>query len=135
LTPYAYDSEKHAEFAPTIMFHYLDYMDEKWSASWTAGLGINFNTDINNGIAPLVFAGRSFIYHQNIGLSIGLAAHMLNGLKGNFDISTPISTNLETGDITEKHIGINPFVSITFRFSSSPFTKKAASDSVLQPAH
>ncbi|SDE73783.1 hypothetical protein SAMN05216464_1093 [Mucilaginibacter pineti] len=130
ITPYSWNSETHAEFAPTIMFHFLAYADEKWNASWTAGLGANFSTVGGNSVSPLVLFGRSFIYHQTYGFSFGIAGHTVNNLKGNYRTDTPIGTNLETSDLIQKQIAFNPFISVTIRFASDP-NKKSVADNKL----
>lgn len=119
----------HFNYAPTIMFHYINYKDKSWSGSWTAGLGINLNASNNsNSISPLVVAGYSLLYHQNIGVSFGFAGHTVSNLKGNYSTNVPITTNLESTDLNRQVIVVNPFISITFRFSSNP--NKGSSDSV-----
>ncbi|MFI5162518.1 MAG: hypothetical protein ACHQHN_14655 [Sphingobacteriales bacterium] len=118
-------SEPVFDFAPTVIFHYLAYNSNKWSISYTGGVGINLNTTDNNGVSPVVLAGGSLLYHQNIGFSFGLAAHAMSQLKGKYFPGQQITTNLEASDLNTNVTRLDPFFSITFRFSSNPFKSKS----------
>lgn len=118
-------TEDHINYAPTVMFHWLQFKKDKYSVSWTAGLGLNLASSNNNTISPLAFMGGSVLFHQNIGLSIGLAGHTVSQLQGNYNTNIPITTNLSATDLNRQTIVANPFVSITFRFSSNPNTTNA----------
>jgi len=123
-------SESKLDFAPTVLFHYAPYSSRPLSVSYTGGLGINFSSSINSGISPTVLAGISLLYYQNVGLSFGLAGHTLNRLKGKYAPGQVIATNLESTDLNEKVIRVNPFISVTFRFSSNPFGTGGGSSSL-----
>ncbi|HEY8931014.1 MAG TPA: hypothetical protein VIM55_17555 [Mucilaginibacter sp.] len=118
-------SETVFDFAPSVLFHYLAYNTDEWSFSYTGGVGININSTDNNGISPVAMAGGSLLFHQNIGLSFGFAFHMMNQLKGKYSPGQIVDTNLESSDINDKVVRFDPFISLTFRFSSSPFKSKA----------
>jgi len=118
-------SETVFDFAPSVLFHYLAYNTDEWSFSYTGGVGININSTDNNGISPVAMAGGSLLFHQNIGLSFGFAFHMMNQLKGKYSPGQIVDTNLESSDINDRVVRFDPFISLTFRFSSSPFKSKA----------
>jgi hypothetical protein len=120
-------SEGIADYAPTISFHYITNTSSAISHSLTAGLGASFNSSANTGISPVVIFGYSLLFHQNFGFNIGIASDLVNKLKGQYTFGQTITTNLESSDLTEKAIGFNPFISIVFRFGSSPFSVKQAS--------
>ncbi|MCR8559318.1 hypothetical protein KXD93_16795 [Mucilaginibacter sp. BJC16-A38] len=112
-------NESHWMFAPTVMFHYIAYSEGAVSISPTGGLGINITNTADNGISPLVFFGVSFLYRANLGLNFGIAGHQVDNLKGNYSTSVPIATNLDSTDLNQKVIVLNPFVSLTLRFGGS----------------
>jgi hypothetical protein len=109
-----------------VSFHYIKKTSGALSHSATFGLGAAFNG--SSDISPVVIGGYSLLVHQNFGVSIGMAGHLVNRLKGKFEAGQQISTNLESTDLTEKVIGFNPFVSITFRFGSNPFSVKKVTE-------
>jgi hypothetical protein len=115
--------ESIADYAPTVSFHFITQSSEILSHSLTAGLGIGFNTS-NSGVTPVVLFGYSLLYNQNFGLNIGMAGHLVNSLRAQYKETQVITTNLGTTDLTEKVLGFNPFISVVFRFGSSPFTAK-----------
>ena len=126
-------TESHWVFAPTVMFHYLWYAHSTFSISPTGGLGINI-TNTQNGISPLVFLGVSLVYQTNLGLNIGIAGHEVDNLKGNYSTSIPITTNLDSTDLNQKVIGINPFVSLTLRFGGShPYASTTTTTTTATP--
>jgi len=126
-------NESHWVFAPTVMFHYLWYAHSALSISPTGGLGINI-TNTQNGISPLVFLGVSLVYQTNLGLNIGIAGHEVDNLKGNYSTSIPITTNLDSTDLNQKVIGINPFVSLTLRFGGShPYASTTTTTTTATP--
>ena len=125
-------SEAVSEFVPSIFFHWLSRTSSAWSASWTGGLGLGLN-GVQNAISPTVFGGASFIYHDNIGISFGLAGHTLNRLKGVYSPGQYITTNLQPSDLNEQVIRFNPFISITFRFGSKPFSTQSTTAASIAP--
>jgi hypothetical protein len=116
-------SESLAEYAPTVAFHYITKQSGTLSSSFTAGLGISFNSKAT-GISPIVIAGYSLLYNQNMGINFGIAAHQVTNLKGEFTNGQIISTSLQSSDLNEQVTRFNPFVSIIFRFGSNPFSAK-----------
>jgi hypothetical protein len=112
-----------ADYAPTISFHYIKQSSNDVSQSFTAGLGVGFNTN-NAGVTPVLLVGYSLLVYQCIGLNVGLAGHLVSNLKSQYQESQVITTNLNATDLTEKSLGFNPFISVVFRFGSSPFSVK-----------
>jgi hypothetical protein len=129
-------SESIADYAPTVSFHYISKNSGVLSSSFTAGLGAAFNTSNSSGISPVALVGYSVLYHQTIGINLGLAADLVNNLKGQYQSGQVITTNLQSSDLNEKVIGFNPFISIIFRFGSSPFNSKPLNTTqpIAQPA-
>ncbi len=116
-------SESLAQYAPTIAFHYITKQSGMLSSSFTAGLGVSLNSNAS-GIAPIVIAGYSLLYNQNMGINFGIAAHQVTNLKGEFTNGQVISSGLQANDLNEQVTRFNPFVSIIFRFGSTPFSAK-----------
>jgi hypothetical protein len=116
-------SESLAQYAPTVAFHYITKQSGTLSSSFTAGLGVSLNNN-STGISPIVIAGYSLLYNQNMGINFGVAAHQVTNLKGEFTSGQVIATGLQANDLNEQVTRFNPFVSIIFRFGSSPFSAK-----------
>jgi hypothetical protein len=116
-------SESLAQYAPTIAFHYITKQSGMLSSSFTAGLGVSLNNN-STGISPIVIAGYSLLYNQNMGINFGVAAHQITNLKGEFTNGQIISSGLQANDLNEQVTRFNPFVSIIFRFGSTPFSAK-----------
>ncbi|MBW4888297.1 hypothetical protein KXQ82_01155 [Mucilaginibacter sp. HMF5004] len=116
-------SESLAQYAPTVAFHYITKQSGTLSSSFTAGLGVALNSS-SPGISPIVIAGYSLLYNQNMGINFGIAAHQMTNLKGQFTSGQVIATSLQEADLNEQVTRFNPFVSIIFRFGSSPFSAK-----------
>jgi len=126
-------SESVAEYAPTVAFHYITKSSGTLSSSFTAGLGVSLSSNAT-GISPVVLAGYSLLYNQNIGINFGVAAHQVTNLKGEFNNGQLLYSGLQANDLNEQVTRFNPFFSIIFRFGSNPFSAKklpAASSGVI----
>ncbi|WP_144803574.1 hypothetical protein [Maribacter sp. MAR_2009_72] len=103
-------------FIPSVFFTWFPYKDinRSWSPSVTAGVGYDLE-------APTAFLGGSFLYHQNIAISIGFAAHQQDFLNGRYNSGDIINDNLTEAQLNEQRYVINPYISINFRLGTSPF--------------
>ncbi|WP_295664303.1 hypothetical protein [uncultured Mucilaginibacter sp.] len=116
-------SESQAQYAPTVAFHYITKSSGVLSSSFTAGLGVSLSSNAT-GISPVVIAGYSLLYNQNIGINFGVAAHQVTNLKGEFTNGQLLYSGLQGNDLNEQVTRFNPFFSIIFRFGSNPFSAK-----------
>lgn len=115
-------------FVPTVLVH---WMPAKWSQrtyvpSFTGGLGFDMNS-------PTVFFGGSVTYNTNLGLHFGIAAHQQDRLRGIYAPGDLVQEALTEDQVNEKAYVFNPFISLSFRFSSDPFKsgKKSSGDAAV----
>jgi len=116
------NNQKKIDYAPGIFFNWIPakYENTNFSVGFAGGLGVNFNVD------PVVFLGGSVIYNKNISLNFGLVAHQQYFLKGRYKVGDTIAEDNfdeETG-LHQKLFRVNPFVSVSFRFGTNPFSRE-----------
>jgi hypothetical protein len=107
------------DFHPTLMFTWLSnkHLDKNddWHVGLSGGLGYNFNESLS------VFAGPSFIYNENITLTLGIAFHNQKRLSSNYSSGDIINENLNFDQLHTDYIRVNPFISLSFRLDKNPF--------------
>ena len=115
--------EKRLMYVPTVFFTWIPTknLNKDISGSWTGGLGFDLES-------PAVFLGRSWIYNQNINLTVGLSTHKQDFLKGEYSSKDEFPSTKSYDDIHDDRYVINPFISLAFRFGS-PIFKTASSGS------
>lgn len=103
-------------FVPSIFFTWFPYKDigKNWSPSFTGGIGYDLE-------APTAFIGGNLLYNQNIGISMGLAAHQQDFLNGRYEDGQILKENLGENQLLEKLYTFNPYISVTFRFGAATF--------------
>lgn len=113
----ARETNRHStDFAPSVFFtwHPATWRPLGGHAGFTGGLGF----DLEN---PVVFAGLSWLLHQNVGIAAGLVMHKERDLKGKYAPNQQIHENLSSDDLTDSSYRPNVFVGLTFRFGQTPF--------------
>lgn len=102
-------------FVPSVFFTWLPYShtNQDFSLSLTGGLGYDLE-------APTAFLGANLLYNQNIGISLGIAAHQQDFLNGQYNAGDILNENLSKEQLNEKLYVFNPFISINFRFGAPP---------------
>lgn len=112
-------------FIPSIMAHWVPAKWAQWSyvPSLSGGLGFDLEK-------PTVFLGFSVVYNTNLGLHMGIAAHQQDRLRGQYAPGDVLKEALAEDQLNEKVYGVDPFISLSFRFGSDPFkrNKETAAD-------
>lgn len=104
-------------FVPCVLVHWVPtkWANKSFVPSLTGGLGFDLES-------PSVFFGGSVLFNSNLGIHLGVAAHKQNQLNGIYSAGEIIKENLTEEQLNEKFYTVNPFVSLSFRFSGSPFS-------------
>ncbi len=108
-----------AGFVPTVNFSWYPgwrSKGENVSSSPIVGLGFDFAN-------PVVLAGWSFTYNQNLTLSFGAAAQKQKRLVGQYSPGQRVKDNLDSTALTDDTYAPNFFVSISIRSLVNPFSK------------
>lgn len=105
-------------FAPSFFYTWLPRSDENEDRSpgFTVGLGF----DQSN---PVLFAGGSLNYNRFVSLISGVAIHKQKRLSGQYHPGQLLTESLSAEALHEEGFGVNYFLGLSFRFSSSPFGK------------
>jgi len=107
-------------FVPTVNFSWYPawrpHQNENWSVGPTVGLGFDFAN-------PVVLAGVSFTYNQNLAISFGAAAQKQKRLVGQYSPGQRVKENLDSTALTDDTYAPNVYVSITIRSLTNPFSK------------
>ncbi|MFN0013383.1 MAG: hypothetical protein ACKVU2_02445, partial [Saprospiraceae bacterium] len=109
-------NRKWVGFVPGITFTWLSAAGFKRDLGVGVSGGIGFDLE-----KPVVFAGVSFIYNQNLSLTLGVAAHQVKDLNGKYSEGDIIRENLSPDQLMIEPYRVNPFVSLSFRFDKNPF--------------
>ena len=108
-----------AELVPAVAFHFMPA--DRQSSRFVRGpiAGVSFD-----GTNPLVIGGYGWTYEQNVNLSFGLLARKERILLAKYEVGQVAAAELTEDQLTEMGLRIRPYISLTFRMSSSPFTKE-----------
>jgi hypothetical protein len=106
------------EFVPSIFLTWFPAAQAGRDSYLNPTVGLGFNLQ-----SPVVFAGATIVYNQNISLNAGLAAHRQRQLIGRYEAGDTVKDNLTSEQLHEELFRVNPFVSIAIRFGSNPFAK------------
>ncbi|MBC6995902.1 hypothetical protein QWY85_17200 [Neolewinella lacunae] len=109
------------DLLPTIFFNWVPA--EKSGTGLRTGISGGFGLNVSQ---PSVYLGVGFSYHQNLHLSIGLTAHEQRVLAGQYATDRLLKEIVNTEDLYDNAYRLNPFLNLSFRFSSNPFTPKPA---------
>ncbi len=125
--------QDHFHFVPTVFFSWLPYRPNN-NLSFVASGGLGF--DLTN---PVILAGLGLNWNQNLTLHLGMAAAKVDRLLGHYAPGDTVGTNLTPDQLKQSVYRFNPFVSLSFNFSSNPFgsggnTKGSTGGTTAQPA-
>jgi hypothetical protein len=101
---------------PTVFYSFMPSGDAGFRFNpLTAGLGLDLTK-------PMVLLGTGFTYNDNLLVTAGLGARQEATLLGRYQAGDTITTNLTEEQLTEQVFRARPFLSVTFRFRSNPFS-------------
>lgn len=116
-----------ADFVPLVAFHFMP--TEREGDRVVPGLVAGLSFD---GTNPLAMAGYGWTYQRNVNLSLGLIARKEGGLRSRYDVGDTIAADVTEDQLLDQHLRIRPFVALTFRLSTSPFSPKEKPKEVQQ---
>lgn len=116
-------------FVPSVFFTWLSNRSERRGLSYVASGGLGF--DLTSPVVMIAPVGLNF--NQNLGLQIGIAAHKQTRLFGRYEVGDPLSSNLLPEQLQHGVYRVNPFVSLSFNFSTSPFQSAPAAPAAQAP--
>jgi hypothetical protein len=106
-------------FVPTIMANWVPakaMLGGNFRYVLSGGLGF----DVSNPVVVLSPVGLN--WNQNLTLHVGIAAAKVNRLNGKYTVGQQIGENLTPEQLQSGVYRLNPFVSLSFNFSSNPFS-------------
>lgn len=112
------ENRRWMEFVPSIFLTWFPAAEAGRDSYLNPTVGLGFNLQ-----SPVVFAGATIVYNQNVSLNAGLAAHRQRQLIGRYEAGDTVKDNLTSEQLHEELFRVNPFVSIAIRFGSNPFAK------------
>lgn len=101
-------------YIPAIFYSFLPATKYNSNYNWslTAGLGFDLS-------APVVFVGGGFMFHQNIGVSMGMAFQQQSKLLPQYTEGQILNSSLEKDQLHERIYRPNLFIAINFRFDKN----------------
>jgi hypothetical protein len=115
-----------AFLAPIPSIQYVFHRDPSANRHWwdhigtpVAGLGF----DLTKWSAHL---GVIWVYHENVGVSTGVALSQVRDLNDKYRVGDRVSANLDNDQLTQDTFRANPFIAVSFRFGSTPFSPPPA---------
>lgn len=122
-TGYAYSIQRQADPSPIsaipmCMIHWFANVDQwkDWSWSVAAGMGLDVSS-------PAVMLGGSLTYNQNISMAAGVVAMKLKRLNSKYAEGARLTEDPGEEQLHRPVYGVNPFVSLSFRFTEMLFGK------------
>ncbi len=110
------ENRQWVKFVPGVTFTWLYSKGFRDALALGGSGGIGF--DLEN---PVVYLGFSFVYNQNISLTLGYAAIQVKQLNGKYSVGAKIKENLTSDQLMVDTYRFNPFISASFRFDKNPF--------------
>jgi hypothetical protein len=71
---------------------------------------------------PTVFGGVTRVYHENVAFTFGGMLHPIRVLADKYEKGQTIATSLDNEQLTQPAYRVNPFIALSFRFGSTPFS-------------
>jgi hypothetical protein len=111
------DDKRELTFLPSIFFSWLpaNGRGRNVTISPTAGIGATSNT-------VGFFAGGTVTFNINLGVTVGYVVANHSRLLGKYTEGQKLSENLTDSQFVRNALLPSPFVGVTFRFGSSPFS-------------
>ncbi|QNH62214.1 hypothetical protein [Hymenobacter sediminicola] len=105
-------------FAPSIFFTWVPQksLSQNWSWSLSGGLGFDFES-------PTVFLGPTVSFNQNVKFNFGVVAHKQRVLLGKYEENQRITESLTEDQLHDDLYRLNPFFSLSLRFTQNPFER------------
>lgn len=105
-------------FSPSIFFTWMPTkrLNENWAVGLSGGLGFDFES-------PTVYFSPTISFNQNLKIHLGLVAHQQEVLLGQYKVGQEVDEVLDASQLHEKLYKVNPFISLSFRFSENPFSR------------
>ena len=105
---------------PSVFYSWIprSRQDKNWFVGPTVGLGVKSDR-------PAAFLGLTLTYNWNLGVVAGLALVQEDRLNSKYVETFPpqtVSENLSSDQLNAQTSHVRPFVGVTFRFGSNPFT-------------
>jgi hypothetical protein len=118
-----------AQLVPVVSYNWDPFLPpSKFPVRISAGLGI----DISH---PVLTLGMGMTFYQNIVVSAGFAAFEGDALKRKYNPGDKVAAGIQSDDLFEKQYFAKPFVGLTFRFQSNPFSSTPQTASPKQPTN
>ncbi len=122
-------SRERLRFVPTIFYTW--HPDEPVPVLGPV-LGDDFSYGLSGGLGfdlsdPVIAATFSLIYRRNLTLHLGVAAAQIDQLRERYEEGDSVG-NLTPEELVESNYRINPFISLSFNFATSPFGSEEPSD-------
>jgi hypothetical protein len=104
------------DFVPAIFFTWLPrkWENRSWAFSPAGGLGF----DVSN---PVVFAGGSAMFNQNLSFLVGVVLNKQTQLDGQYEEGQILGEALTPDQLVVAPYRANFFFSVAFRFGGNPF--------------
>jgi hypothetical protein len=99
------------DFVPTVLFTFLPYsqIGKNFAHGLSAGLGYDLEK-------PVVVAGYSGTYNENVVFTAGVAFHRQSRLLGRYNVGDKVTEVLDSSQLVEDTYGPNIYVGVAFRF-------------------
>lgn len=116
-------TREHLKFVPSFFFTFVPSGPQNLRPAASGGLGF----DLSN---PIVFLAPGLVWNRNLTLHVGLAAAKVDRLLGRYQEGQIVATTLTPEQLRQQVYRLNPFVSVSFNFTSNPFagTKAGAAN-------
>ncbi|MBK9222325.1 MAG: hypothetical protein IPO16_09405 [Saprospiraceae bacterium] len=109
-------SPEYIYYTPSVMFTWVGTKYDRYTLSWTAGLGLDFSN-------PTLFIGAGVRYYENIGIDLGFALHRKKFLNGSYTEDQELKEFISDEALHKLKYIFNPFLSLSLRLDKNPFTK------------
>ena len=109
------ESNTRMAFVPSVMLSWIPAQSDEIQFVFSGGLGF----DLTDPVVMLSPIGIN--YNQNLTLHLGLAAAKVSRLTSQYDVGQEVGENLTEEQLRTRDYRINPFVSLSFNFTTNPF--------------
>jgi hypothetical protein len=117
-------TQERLKFVPSLFFTWQPAkpnVSRNLALVFSGGIGFDFSN-------PVVFLAPALSWNRNLTLHAGVAAAKVDRLLGRYQAGDTVGTNLTPEQLRQSVYRINPFVSLSFNFSSNPFANGASGE-------